>query len=73
MNTDEKPRIKAMELVMVMRRIVFLSVPTVRSLKEMPVMNETYDGMRGRIQGDRNDRIPARNAKVKDISCMKIF
>jgi hypothetical protein len=29
--------------------------------------------MMGSTHGDRKDKIPARKAKVKDISCMKIF
>jgi hypothetical protein len=41
MNTAENPKIKAMAFAMVIRLMCFLSVPTVRSLKEMPVINDT--------------------------------
>jgi hypothetical protein len=40
MNTDENPAMKAKEFVIVRYLIFFLSVPTVRSLNEMPVIND---------------------------------
>ena len=73
MNTAENPAINASELVMVRYRIFFLSTPTVRSLKEMPVMNETYEGISGRTHGERNDNMPARKAKGNEMSFMEIF
>jgi hypothetical protein len=45
----------------------------VRSLKEMPVMKETYEGISGRTQGERNDSMPARKAKGNEMSFMGIF
>jgi hypothetical protein len=73
MNTEENPAMNASELVMVRYRTLFLSTPTVRSLKEMPVINETYEGISGRTQGERNDSMPARKAKGKEMSCIGIF
>lgn len=60
----EKPAIKASEFVTVRYLILFLSEVTVRSLKESPVIKETYDGTKGRTHGDRNDSTPAIKASV---------
>ena len=71
--TVENPAMKAAAFVIVRCLILFRSEPTVRSLKEIPVIKETYEGRRGRTQGERKDNIPARKARVKEMSFMKVF
>jgi len=58
MNTVEKPMINAEEFKIVSFLINAL-FPVLKSSKEIPVMKDTYDGMRGRIHGERKDRNPA--------------
>lgn len=60
----EKPAINASEFESVRYLILFLSEVTVRSLKESPVIKETYDGTKGRTHGDINDSKPAIKASV---------
>ena len=58
---------------MVRNLILFLSVPTVRSLNDTPVIKDTYEGTRGSTHGERNDRRPARKAKGNEISFIETY
>lgn len=63
--TTVKPATKVKEWTAVMRRILlrssFVGASDI-SFKDMPLRYEIYAGMRGKIHGDRNVKIPAVNA-----------
>src|SRR5262245_11022955 len=76
MNTMEKSMTKASDMMTARRRFVSEDVtaaaaPAPRvSSSGTPDTNERYPGMRGRTQGEINDRIPATNAAKSDTSCI---
>src|SRR5512137_2152498 len=62
MNTSENPTTKRTELTKRARRVrEFATVPW-SSSKEIPAMNERYEGKSGKTHGERNDRRPAATA-----------
>lgn len=46
---------------------LFLSSSPVISSNDMPVINETYEGISGRTQGETKDKRPAVKATKKEI------
>jgi len=42
--------------------------PCLKSSNDMPVINETYDGIRGSTHGERNESTPPKNAVMYPIS-----
>jgi hypothetical protein len=61
MNTVEKPVINESEFIVVSFLMSAL-FPVLNSSREIPVIKDTYDGMSGRIHGERKDNMPAKKA-----------
>lgn len=64
---SENPRMNIKELIITFVRIFFRLSPAESSSKEIPVIKAKYDGIRGRIQGERKEMIPADKATKIEI------
>jgi hypothetical protein len=63
-NIMEKPNVKPIALY----RVKSFAFPALKSLIAEPVKYDTYAGMSGSTQGDRNDNRPAEKASTIEIS-----
>ena len=75
MNTSENPTIKLRAPAKIRRiELCVFSLRLLNSSKDKPEIKEMYPGTKGRTQGERKDKIPAKNAAQDDTSCnMNMF
>src|SRR5687768_291958 len=68
MNTAENPRMKSTAFITMTCFTTVCSVECASCRNESPLRYIRYDGTSGRTHGEMNDRSPARNAVIKDVS-----